>query len=81
MNVAAQLGADKNSEAIYRRAFIDGADSTITGLRARLSEDDVRALRAWMRELAKWRASGSGEPRGVPAFPRLDPPLPVDPRP
>ena len=81
MSAGVQLGIEKNSEAGYRRGFIDGADSTITGLWPRLTNEDVRLLRTWMRELLRWRASSSGEPRPVPVLPRLVPRLADDQRP
>lgn len=81
MNAGGQVGIEKNSEAGYRRGFIDGADSTITGLWPRLTDEDVRLLRTWMRDLLNWRQSSAGEPRLVPVLPRLEPPRPVDPRP
>lgn len=68
-------------EAAYRRGFIEGADKAVTGLRRRLTDNDMRKLRAWMRELSKWRNPVGDARSPVPPFPELDFPVPADPRP
>jgi len=60
------------SEIAFRRGFIEGADNAITGVRRRLTEDDLRKIRAWMKELSKWRAAGRQDQEAAPAFPQLD---------
>jgi hypothetical protein len=70
-----------SSEIAFRRGFIQGADNVIAGLRRRLSEEDLRKVRAWMKELSKWRALVAPDQGAAPAFPQLDLPPKFDPRP
>ena len=62
----------------YRRGFIEGADNAVTGVRRKLTEDDLRKIRAWMKALSKWRAPGGQGQEAAPAFPQLDLPLKGD---
>ena len=69
MRAPSQQGTGASNEAAYRRGFIEGADNAVTGVRRRLTEDDLRKIWAWMKALSKWRAPGPGSGSGprIPA--------------
>ena len=81
MQASSQQGTGASNEAAYRRGLIESADNAITGVRRRLSEDDLRMIRAWMKVLSKWRAPGGQGQEAAPAFPQLDLPPKRDPLP